>query len=830
MARITLNSLLARQDTGTDPWLVKRAQEQPDEVQFAQDFSNLAFQFIQDRAPALMQYIVGFEVVDRSDNGTRAVGIFGFKIDGDYYYVPAFFLNSQVKGIDSILSKRTNSFVPLTEEWINYIINRKAKELGSEAPPPSEQDAATDQSTFENPNFLFLQRPTVGPLGGPRYGAKYASAPDVPWKFAEAWDAMKTDVTNRMDGDPEFKKAVAGFCCSLGGVRTPFRKEASSPIQDFIRDVGGPRAEKTLLHALENVKMANAAMEFYDGVGAFHVSEYPNHGRDCYLLRKRAQEISDKAPKVRITSDAENEDEAREILEDGFTIRDSRPEEQKSDVIETDYEKSFQNPDKPGVYNVLVNGGKTVRAYVLSMDRIFHKGAGSSMVVYFPDNRQMITAKSRDIFTEGGAVGSVKDVMDSAKEIRDVALHGNYVFVSKAGTAMPEYYVSSLKRDKGERPVINGSFSYYGESDWEPDPNDDFTNYWAKDQFHHRDGSLKNVGSCFISAVELADFGGRAKQVGGTVVLPSDWKALQVGEVVDYGSGWGREAPADSDSDSRKERVEYRLGSIDSLTLDLRKEGAAKLEVHSDTGSDFFFRYDGAGYTRPMGYKQACVMLVTRLGVRNGDAKGLLKRAAVNRKAVCLLKLGQFVGVGTSMPGGPTPEADPYTGIPTYESPYYDMTRMPFTGVELPPQDNFIGENIGGDISQQSEGSGFDGDREAEFDPEAGELAQEAAQLGQKHVFDKAAIGGLAKVYDTGAVIDSYLPEFMQAVDRLGRVLFLYYWKHNDFIERYGTDDVIEMEDTLRSCFKQLGKLTLDLKRKAVGGGDADADIDTIGV
>ena len=578
MAKITLNSLLAEQDTGTDPWLVKRAQEQPDEVQFAQDFSNLAFQFIQDRAPALMQYIVGFEVVDRSDNGTRAVGIFGFKIDGDYYYVPAFFLNSQVKGIDSILSKRTNSFVPLTEEWINFIINRKAKELGNEA--PAADTTQGDQSTFENPNFLFLQRPTVGPLGGPRYSAKYASAPDVPWKFAEAWDAMRFDITQRCDGDPEFKKSLAGSICAMSGVRTPFKKEASSPIQDYILKVGGPKAERTFLNSLCNVKMANAAMEFYDSVKAFHVSDYPNHGRDCYMLRKQAQEISEKAPKVKITSDAENEDEAKEILEDGFTVRDTRPEEQKSDVIETDYEKNFQNPDKPGIYNVLVNGGKTVKAYILNMDRVFHKGANSSMVVYFPDNKQMITAKSRDIFTEGGAIGGIKDILDAAKQIKDVELRGNYIFVSKNGTSMPEYHVSSLKRDKGERPIINGSFSYYGEDNWRPDPQDDFTNYWAKDEFHNRDGSLKNLGSCWISAVELADFSGAAKQVGGTVILPSDWKALQVGEVIDFGEDLPVAVDISESSGTAKkpkERVEYRLGSIDSLTLELRKEGAAKL-------------------------------------------------------------------------------------------------------------------------------------------------------------------------------------------------------------------------------------------------------------
>ena len=89
-------------DTGVSSSFLKAAQEQPDGVQFAQDFSNLAFQFLADRAPALMKYILGFEVVDRTENGTRAVGIFGFKIDGNYYYVPAFFMNSQVKGVNSI--------------------------------------------------------------------------------------------------------------------------------------------------------------------------------------------------------------------------------------------------------------------------------------------------------------------------------------------------------------------------------------------------------------------------------------------------------------------------------------------------------------------------------------------------------------------------------------------------------------------------------------------------------------------------------------------------------------------------------------------------------
>ena len=130
MPKISYNSLLANDRLQSDLWLFKSAQSQADDTQFESDFSNLAFTFIQDRAPALMNYILGFETVDRSEDGTRAVGIFGFKVDDDYYYVPAFFLNNQVRGVDLILNKKTNQFVPLTEKWIDYIINRHAIRIG----------------------------------------------------------------------------------------------------------------------------------------------------------------------------------------------------------------------------------------------------------------------------------------------------------------------------------------------------------------------------------------------------------------------------------------------------------------------------------------------------------------------------------------------------------------------------------------------------------------------------------------------------------------------------------------------------------------------------
>lgn len=821
--RIGLGDLLAG-GFESDLWLFKSAQEQPDETQFAQDFSNLAFQFLQDRAPALMQYILGFEVVDRAENGTRAVGIFGFNVDGEYYYVPAFFMNSQVKGIDSILSKRTNSFVPLTEEWVNFIINRKANEIGKTAPKADGNENAAD---FENPNFDFLQRPTVGPLGGPK-PYKTASAKDKPWTLADAWDVMRERAKQLLQKDAEFRKAFAGLMCSVNGRRPPFEKESSaSEIKDYILKVGGPKAERTLINACRNVKMANAAMEFYDSFRAFHVDSYPNHGRDCYMLRKQAQELEINSVKVTITSSPQNEEQARDVIEDGFTVLDKRDDDHKSEIVEQDYEKMFQNPDRNGVYDVLVGGGSTRKAYVFSADRILHRGASGTMFVYFPDNKQVIQAKNKDIMTEGGCKDGSDVPYKDAKEIRSVELHKKYIFVSKEGMALPVFDVSKVVKNSGDRPIVDGFFDYDSFS-WAPDASDDFTQHWARDEWHDRQGLVKDR-EFHIGAVELASFKGSPKLNGGNVVLPSDWKAFEVADRCDFTDGPCCECPPGSDEDKKEKKHPYTLGSLLSLSDDLRKEGAAKLDVRSDDGSDFYFSFDGGAFTGTMPYKQASVMLVTRLGLQYPDAKKVLKKAASDRACKVLVKLGQMVGVAPNTPREQTPEQDPYTGLPVYETPFIDESTAPFTNVELPPQDNPQGENLEGEMSRNSQGGGGDGSGEAQMDPEAQQLAQDAAKLGQKNVFDKAAIGGLAKVYDTGAVVDSYLPEFIQAVDRLGRVMFLYYWKHNDFIDRYGTDDTIEMEDTLRNVFKMLGKLTLDLRQKAVGGGDASgADVDVV--
>lgn len=814
--KISFNSLLANDKFESDLWAYKSAQSQADDTQFETDFSNLAFTFIQDRAPALMNYILGFETVDRSEDGTRAVGIFGFKIDDDYYYVPAFFLNNQIKGVESILAKRTNSFIPLTEEWINFIINRKATEIGKAT------DERTDLENFENPNFDFLRRPTVGPLGGGRYfkdaeakdskefpawnnGLRFFGGNDA-WSFKQAWDIMKYRVAEGLRKDAGFREAAAGFYGALEGDRSIFREKRAedSPIYGYLRDVGGPRAVRTLFNAIGgSVKMANAAMEFYESVPDLAPRSYP---KSCFAIKQAQEAAILEMVQVTFTDRPGDYDEntAKEILEDGFTVVDRRDDDHASFTVAADYEKMFQTPDLPGVYDVLCVGGSTHEAYVLDLDRICRNGPSGGAIVYFPNNDQTIVCRKRWIVAKWDRKKSTKDIYDDAKSLGSISNDRKYIFVGPDGSCVGIVRVYKSSKENEGRVVLDVSV-------------DNYISYRSEEQDREAGlGTDSTVWGIDFDTIEIGDFAGRPVSHGSTLVMPSNWKVLDVTE---------KPLPERKDNEPWDEydarvRAEtaptYKLGSFATLQAELRKQGAAELEVVSEDGREFNYRYDGNGYSAPMSYKQASVDLVTRLGLRYPDAREMLKQAAVERRSKRLVKMGQLVGVDPMMPVEQTPSADEYTGIPTYQTPYSDETTAQFNNVPFVPKDNVYGENLGGEMER---------DQEAQFDPEAQQLAQDAAVAGQKNVFDQAAIGGLAKVYDVGAVVDSYLPEFMQAIDRLGRVMFLYYWKHDDFVERYGTDQVVEMEDILRATFKQLGKLTLDLRKKAVGQGDANESV-----
>jgi hypothetical protein len=76
-------------------------------------------------------------------------------------------------------------------------------------------------------------------------------------------------------------------------------------------------------------------------------------------------------------------------------------------------------------------------------------------------------------------------------------------------------------------------------------------------------------------------------------------------------------------------------------------------------------------------------------------------------------------------------------------------------------------------------------------------------------------IGALAKYVSVGDKISEYLPSMVEAMDRLGRILFLLHWETDKFKEMYGRGDLPELVELVTSVLKNMGDLIIFLKRKS---------------
>jgi hypothetical protein len=881
----------------------------------------MAFVFLRDRAPALMPYLLGFEVVDREEDGSRAIGIFGFKVSGEYYYVPAFFVNQQVKGMDLLFAKKTNTFVPLRETWINHLLDKSTMQLGE------GNKSKRIREDFENPNFDFLSTPPgtaklasaglgylftqeelrkLGQISTPSQVAaqsaltggttttqqsngkqdkqnpnvvgqatgimpagvvpsgNVASMPNSqlmpgnvtgqqpqfakasgsdergkrdgtgPFKDSyqkrkhdkgkrqlageecvvekrvetvkdawhagrghEAWNDLQGAVADSMAKDAAFQMDWAGFIAALNKqTLDDWHKTADgSPLLDYIAHHGGPLAARTLMRAMGNVKFANAALLFYPSVESLYVHEFDQ----SLLPTKRAATVSvvasgDMDDMVEGMSD----DERKRLARDSFAIVDRREPDAKSEVFDAAYATQYSNPTISGTYNLLLPSGSTAKAWVLQPAG---NQPGNSVIAVEPTNRFYFTADTSRIFVRGDAV---EDDGPYAKAIDMDAIQpdSRYVLVNAKGAATAPFRVEAVVAENGERTRIRVYFDT------------DVTHERSKSDMFP-DIPYPYIETSRTKYLQLTDDNSmNLRQSADNLIVSKAWKALRLLDKYDY----IRECNPCADSSAARATAEnaydaFTPGDPIDLEAAFGKHAIHRMTVEAaDQGATYYCYFDG--YTDgPWNRKQAMVNLVTKYGMSVEDAEGTMLDAEVNTKSRKLLKMAQGVGVGINMPQDPGfSGSDPDTGQ-LIQEPYQGTTTGELLGA--PPLADTLqpGYAVGGQTEHEISGGGGGQDIGAE----AISLAAQAAQSGQKNVFDHATIGGLAHLYDASAVIDQYVPKLLESLDHIGRILFIFYWKNEDFAERYGNEDLAEMEDMFRGVFKSFGDMVLKLKQKSVG-------------
>jgi hypothetical protein len=190
------------------------------------------------------------------------------------------------------------------------------------------------------------------------------------------------------------------------------------------------------------------------------------------------------------------------------------------------------------------------------------------------------------------------------------------------------------------------------------------------------------------------------------------------------------------------------------------------------------------------------------------QAKFILKEADSRRRAgakpyTCRVKFA-LSSLLDSAPSAPSMDMDSISGdnIMGFNGPVQQSRSqsMPIEGMQP------------GDYDQ----SGYDVRPDATPSPMELQAVQDAAATGQKEVFDVSMIGAMLKSVRDDTMIDRYLSDLLKALDRLGRIIFMFYWHQQKFAERYGKQDMPELEDGLRSTFESLGEIVLLLRQKSV--------------
>jgi hypothetical protein len=234
-----------------------------------------------------------------------------------------------------------------------------------------------------------------------------------------------------------------------------------------------------------------------------------------------------------------------------------------------------------------------------------------------------------------------------------------------------------------------------------------------------------------------------------------------------------------------------------------------RLQIH-DRNGEIWIKSAKTPYT-PMSKLAALISLVTVHGLREVQAREMLKAAAAlsvhNKEAAFFIKYADPYGGGYLQPG---------PGAPQIPEPWFGTEQNGPNSVNAiyPQEETMPVPSLDAGLTDPNVYDPW-------FQPDSQSMmvAQQAANSGQKDIFDVSSMSGMLKTVNQDNLVDKYLGDLMKAVDRIGRIIFLFYWHQDEFEAKYGREAMPELEDSLRNAFETSSDVALFLMEKSVGGG-----------
>lgn len=767
------------------------------EASFEQAFASLAYTYLRDKAPRLLDYMLGFQLVDRDNDKTKAVGIFGFKIGQQWLYAPVFFLNGQMKGHELLFIKGQDQFVPMKENWVNFVLAQRPHVLG-------EQDPRTLQQ-------MGVLQPNLYRLSTPPHSTKFGSVQvDLPgWKpwaieFAPTLGSLLTEPTSTLtkyaglDEALDLRNVLKQDLALCKAAMDAFRMcpAVAATAERFY----GPHL---LRDSLLSLRKTAALLEHRNVLGAVK-NEQPLM-KVSNILRGPEPVVNKKAagPKVEIKVNEDEvttqnapeltEQERERLMRDGHLIKDHREGEEVSKKYNTQVMLELANPDNTGIYDMLVKPGGFARCLVISRPWTSEGTKDFSTVVRL-DPKDWINAHKLTLFAkpklenEEGDWAKWFDKQTNA----DLSEDGVYVIVGRNGDGTAPFRVNE-DVGGGRYKVWFKDYASRSRPSTAPAIADSCRD-WDSDY---------SYGSAMI-ALNDRD-GTQFKNLGNILYIPTDRKILKVekswaDKQKDKDKGDSACVPCGNDSQS--ETPPIQPGSLADVQAEiLRKSAQLKLAMN---GSEVSINSG-----RLMPKRSALFSLVRDYGFREKDARDFLADAETARikGKPAIIRVKYAEGYPSLQPGPGAPAInEPQFG----SDPAYGGVTTQYPQEETQPIPELMGRNTDPGIYNPLPEA-------LPPDPMAMQAAQQAGQQGQKEVFDASMLAGLIRTSRQDNMVQRYLGDLLRALDRLGRLLFVFYWHNDEMADQYGKAELPELEDALRNTFESLGDVVLFIKEKDAG-------------
>jgi len=743
---------------------------------FELKFAQLVDTRLQEKVPALYPNRVGFQLIDVNDTQDKGVGVMAFIVDGQWLYAPAFFIKGQLKGLELLYVKNKDMFVPLKDSWISFIQKGEMKLLGHGV---DKQDVKPVK-----PNMIDLVLSPHEKISNAKDSLiDKETLNNMFTKFAE----MQTDLTTEL---PKLgKKAYIAF---VGAMEK--NSEFANAVFNFYTTSDLRKIAETIDLNAKSIDNKEDKKPSPDSP-AEEAAADEDFGEDANIKDSVAQAIADSKGTADVKVEEEiMEETPEEEIPSRATLIDEKtaattdiPEDLQSDVTKgTDTVEELvvvTSPDEPEAETL-----SDKEKEILMRDGIFVKDTRKNTTSVFNTeintcgfNTPTSTGLNEVLLADGSAIPMLVIFPNRQIKRRSYSSEGSLDYTNRCETGLDvkvclidpdnsdKYYTKNV-REVLCKPAGKLPDELYNKMKTLKE--------FTKQNYVEAEGKHILVIDKKHNAILLQSPYGRNKIVTSRDTLPA----------FDYDSDasvrfTGKEGKISATKNmayipegaayfQQEHTFPHRLGDVNTFIYHMRKKAnLTNMKVYADRNGYALTTDKDQEYN--LNKKAALVKLVKKHGIQASLAKKMLKEA-------------RWKGVPVSK---------------RYFLKYADMYDL----------------NAGD--PRDSGGTANESPRESTYDNPAVEglqVATDASAKGIKEVMDTSILASLAGTSHSMELMGTYITDLIRSMDRVGRMLFLFYWHQDEFKDQYGSQELVELEESLREIFDSVGDLVLFLKEKSV--------------